>query len=118
MCAFDFSEGFEKDVPSVGDGKVEEMYKAIAISWQSLAFVCSPACRKLARYVKGGKDDIKQEDGGNTGIIPQHDVESQPVKKPRGRPKGSKKTTVLTGGTASLEKTVPGLAKPLVLGEV
>lgn len=42
---------------------------------------------------------LSQEDGGNTGIIPQHDVESQPVKKPRGRPKGSKKTTVLTGGT-------------------
>lgn len=52
LCVF-FTPGFEKDVPSVGDGKVEEMYKAIAISWQSLAFVCSPACRKLARYVKG-----------------------------------------------------------------
>ncbi|XP_066051660.1 high mobility group protein HMG-I/HMG-Y-like [Chamaea fasciata] len=41
-----------------------------------------------------------QEDGGNTGSVPQDAVESQPVKKPRGRPKGSKKVTVLTGGTA------------------
>ncbi|XP_039932759.1 high mobility group protein HMG-I/HMG-Y-like [Hirundo rustica] len=41
-----------------------------------------------------------QEDGGNTAIVPQDAVESQPVKKPRGRPKGSKKATVLTGGTA------------------
>ncbi|XP_066182974.1 high mobility group protein HMG-I/HMG-Y-like [Sylvia atricapilla] len=41
-----------------------------------------------------------QEDGGNTAITPQDAVESQPVKKPRGRPKGSKKVTALTGGTA------------------
>ncbi|XP_056357621.1 high mobility group protein HMGI-C-like [Oenanthe melanoleuca] len=37
-----------------------------------------------------------QEDGGN---IPQDAVEPQPAKKPRGRPKGSKKATGLTGGT-------------------
>lgn len=42
---------------------------------------------------------LSQEDGGNTAIVPQDAVESQPVKKPRGRPKGSKKMTVLTGGT-------------------
>lgn len=41
-----------------------------------------------------------QEDGGNTAIVPQDAVEPQPVKKPRGRPKGSKKVTGLTGGTA------------------
>ncbi|XP_064580051.1 high mobility group protein HMGI-C-like [Zonotrichia leucophrys gambelii] len=41
-----------------------------------------------------------QEDGGNTAIIPQDAEEPQPVKKPRGRPKGSKKMTALTGGTA------------------
>ncbi|XP_068057729.1 high mobility group protein HMGI-C-like isoform X2 [Anomalospiza imberbis] len=35
-----------------------------------------------------------QEDGGNTAVISQDAVEPQPVKKPRGRPKGSKKTTV------------------------
>ncbi|KAL2299725.1 hypothetical protein Nmel_012570 [Mimus melanotis] len=40
-----------------------------------------------------------QEDGGNTAVIPQDAVEPQPVKKPRGRPKGSKKVTGLTGGT-------------------
>lgn len=42
---------------------------------------------------------LSQDDGGNTAIVPQDAVESQPVKKPRGRPKGSKKMTVLTGGT-------------------
>ncbi|XP_015496868.1 uncharacterized protein LOC107210488 isoform X2 [Parus major] len=39
-----------------------------------------------------------QEDGGNTAVIPQDGVEPQPVKKPRGRPKGSKKLTTITGG--------------------
>ncbi|XP_072791016.1 uncharacterized protein [Taeniopygia guttata] len=39
-----------------------------------------------------------QEDGGNTAAIPQDAEEPQPVKKPRGRPKGSKKMTVPTGG--------------------
>ncbi|XP_017587840.1 PREDICTED: high mobility group protein HMG-I/HMG-Y-like isoform X2 [Corvus brachyrhynchos] len=39
-----------------------------------------------------------QEDAGNTAVIPQDAVEPQPAKKPRGRPKGSKKVTALTGG--------------------
>lgn len=42
---------------------------------------------------------LSQEDAGNTAVIPQDAVEPQPVKKPRGRPKGSKKVTALTGGT-------------------
>ncbi|XP_055564145.1 high mobility group protein HMGI-C-like isoform X3 [Falco biarmicus] len=57
-----------------------------------------------------------------------------PVKKPRGRPKGSKKVTAVSGQMvgpsagkrprgrprkwASLEKTVPGPAKLLVLGDL
>ncbi|KAF4803429.1 high mobility group protein HMGI-C-like protein [Turdus rufiventris] len=40
-----------------------------------------------------------QEDGGNTAVIPEDAVEPQPAKKRRGRPKGSKKATGLTGGT-------------------
>ncbi|XP_072791014.1 uncharacterized protein [Taeniopygia guttata] len=51
-----------------------------------------------------------QEDGGNTAAIPQDAEEPQPVKKPRGRPKGSKKMTVPTGGMAepSAEKRQRG----------
>ncbi|GAB0194657.1 high mobility group protein HMGI-C-like [Grus japonensis] len=57
-----------------------------------------------------------------------------PAKKPRGRPKGSKKVTTVSGQMvepsdgkrprgrprkwASLEKTVPDLAKLLVLGDL
>lgn len=41
---------------------------------------------------------LSQEDGGNTAAIPQDAEEPQPVKKPRGRPKGSKKMTVPAGG--------------------
>ncbi|XP_057263699.1 uncharacterized protein LOC130598362 isoform X3 [Pezoporus wallicus] len=40
-----------------------------------------------------------------------------PVKKPRGRPKGSKKVTTVSGQIASLEKMVPGPAKLLILGD-
>lgn len=46
-----------------------------------------------------GFSPLSQEDGGNTAVIPEDAVEPQPEKKRRGRPKGSKKATGLTGGT-------------------
>ncbi|XP_039551522.1 high mobility group protein HMGI-C-like [Passer montanus] len=57
----------------------------------------NPISSTLTQGVKRKRGRPKkqpQEDGGNTAVIPQDAVEPQPVKKPRGRPKGSKKTTV------------------------
>ncbi|XP_064288435.1 high mobility group protein HMGI-C-like isoform X2 [Passer domesticus] len=57
----------------------------------------NPISSTLTQGVKRKRGRPKkqpQEDGGNTATIPQDAVEPQPVKKPRGRPKGSKKTTV------------------------
>lgn len=47
-----------------------------------------------------------QEDGGNTGIVPQ------PAKKPRGRPKGSKKAAGLTGGMVAPSAGKRGRGRP------
>ncbi|XP_059712243.1 high mobility group protein HMGI-C-like [Haemorhous mexicanus] len=63
----------------------------------------NPISSTLTQGVKRKRGRPKkqpQEAGGNIAVIPQDAVERQPVKKPRGRPKGSKKVTVLTGGTA------------------
>ncbi|XP_048172155.1 high mobility group protein HMGI-C-like [Corvus hawaiiensis] len=53
-----------------------------------------------------------QEDAGNTAVIPQDAVEPQPAKKPRGRPKGSKKVTALTGGRAEPSAGKRGRGRP------